>query len=371
MGMLNARERFGPPALASAMFNVVAIVGGFVLWAMGLSHRAVAVGWAVATLFGGLAQFAIQLPRLLREGWRFHFDWAPDDVNLRAIASLMAPATIGMAAVPINLLVSSRFASSEGGAVSWLDYAFRILYLPIGVFGVAVGTVATTGLAKQAAARDLAAMADTIRRSLRNLAFLTIPSTVGLVVLAAPIVRLLYERGKFTSDNTPPTAAALAIYALGLVAYSSIKVLAPAFYALGHPRVPLIASAAAVASNVATMVLLHPYFGHGGVAAGVVVSTFINVLVLGVALRRAVGPFGGPGLWGFLARVVGSALMMGVVASLAARAVESRLGTHGLVARALDALVPVSLGAAVYFGLTALLQVGEARSLLAAVRRRR
>ena len=151
MGMLNAEERFGPPAFAPAMFNVVAILWGVGLWASGFDAAQVAIGWAIGTLLGGIAQFVIQVPPLRAKGWRFVPDWAPGDPGIRRIGSLMGPATIGLAAVQVNIFVNSIFASHEPGAVSWLEYAFRILYLPIGIFGVAVGTVATSGLARRAA----------------------------------------------------------------------------------------------------------------------------------------------------------------------------------------------------------------------------
>jgi putative peptidoglycan lipid II flippase len=371
MGMLNAEERFGRPAIASAMFNLVSIAGAVLFWALGLDPRSVALGWSITTLLGGLAQFLIQLPELHAEGWRLRFDWAPRDPDLGRIASLMAPAIVGMAAVQINLFVSSYFASFDEGAVSWLDYAFRILYLPIGVFGVSVGTVATTGLAKQAAARDMPALAATVQRSLRSLAFLTVPSTVGLAVLAVPIVRLLYEHGRFKPSATPPTAAALAIYALGLVAYSSIKVLAPAFYALGRPRIPLLASASAVVANIGTTVLLHPILGYRGIAAGLVVATFVNVLVLSVTLKRTVGPVLGPGAVSFVVRMGTAAALMGAVVHLLAEALVQRLGTHGLTAQAITALVPCAVGGALYMGVALALRVPEAMGLAAILRRRR
>src|SRR5207253_7621724 len=168
--------------------------------------------------------------------------WAPRDPGIRAIAGLMAPATVGLAAVQVNIFTGTVFASQEPSAVSWLQYAFRILYVPVGVFGVAAGTIATTGLARRAAAGAMEGLRDTLGRSVSLLAFLTLPATVGLVVLGEPIVRLLFERGRFHAVDTEATAHALALYAIGLVGYTGVKVLAPAFYALGAPRDALAAS---------------------------------------------------------------------------------------------------------------------------------
>ena len=152
----------------------------------------------------------------------------------------MAPATVGLAAVQVNIFVNSIFASHEPGAVSWLDYAFRLLYLPIGLFGVALGTIATAGLARRAAEGDMEGLRATLRQALSMLAYLTLPASVGPDGCSGvPIVRLLYQHGRFTADGHPADRDALFLYSFGLVGYTGVKVLAPAFYALGRPRVPL------------------------------------------------------------------------------------------------------------------------------------
>jgi putative peptidoglycan lipid II flippase len=371
MGMLNAEERYGPPALAPSLFNLVSIVWGAMLWALGLDLFSVVVGWAVGTLLGGLAQFLIQVPPLWRAGWRFRPEWAPGDPGIRAIAGLMAPATIGLAAVEVNIFVSTIFASHEPGAVSWLTYAFRILYLPIGVFGVALGTIATTGLARRAAAGDMDGLRETLRQSLRMLAFLTLPATVGLMVLGLPIIRLLFERGRFGSHDTERTAAALTLYAVGLMAYAGVKVLAPAFYSLGRPRVPLLASASAVATNLVVILALHPRIGYRAVALGTSLGALVNATVLLVTFERRVGGLRGAGLASPLMRMAAAAAIMGPAAWAAAQLMERMAGTSGLAAQALTGLVPVASGALVYFGVARLLRIPEARSLIGALRRRR
>jgi len=372
MGMLNAEGEFGRPASAQSVFNVVAIAGALLFWWMGLPPDLVAVGWSIATLVGGLAQLLIQLPPLYAQGWRFRFDWAPGDPAVRRLGAQMAPAVFGMAAVQVNIFVSTLFLSKDDGAITWLQLAFRLLYLPIGLFGVALGTVATTSLARQAATGDISGLGATVQRALRNLAFLTVPSTVGLMLLAEPIVRLLFNHGRFAErpENAPNTAAALAIYSVGLVAYASVKVLAPAFYAMGQPRVPLVASASAVAANVATVVLLHPYLGFGGIAAGLVVSTFVNVLVLGLVLRQRVGPVPGPGIAGFAIRVGVATAAMGVVVHFGAGALAARLGIASTLAQAIVTFVPIAAGAALYFALAWALHVPEAVTLFGTIRRR-
>jgi putative peptidoglycan lipid II flippase len=367
MGMLNAHHRFGTPAFAPAVFNLVAIAWAAGLWWAGFAPAQVAMGWAVGTLAGGAAQFLIQVPPLVREGWRFRALWAPGDPDLRAVARLMAPATVGLAAVQVNIFVNTLFASFEPGAVSWLQYAFRILYLPIGIFGVAVGTVVTTGLAHRAAAGDLDGMRQAVDRALRLLGFLTVPATAGLMTLATPIVRLLFERGLFGSRDTAQTAAALVLFSVGLVAYTSVKVLAPAFYALGRPRIPLLASAAAVATNLAFVLAGHGRLGFRVIALGTAAGSVVNVVVLLVAFERRVGSLRRDGLPASLAKVAVASLGMAAATWPAARLLEELVGTRGLAAQAVTALGPIALGLAVYGALAWLLRVHELREVLGTV----
>jgi putative peptidoglycan lipid II flippase len=370
MGMLNAEERFGPPALSPALFNVVTIAFGAVLWAMKLPPDQVVLGWAIATLAGGLAQFLVQVPALWRAGWRFRPEWAPHDPALREMGRLMAPATVGLAAVQVNIFVNSWFASHDQGAVSWLDCAFRLLYLPIGLFGVALGTIATAGLARRVADRDTEGLRRTLRQTLSMLAYLTIPASAGLVAVGEPIVRLIYERRRFTADDTAATAAALAIYSCGLVGYTGVKVLAPAFYALGRPRLPLIASASAVATNIVVVLATFSLLGYRAIALGTALGSLMNVTILFAAFERRVGGLFGSGLFRGIGRMLPAAAAMGLSAWSLAALLERWLGTHGAAAQLATGLVPVVAGVAVYGLLTRALGVEEADALWGIVRRR-
>jgi putative peptidoglycan lipid II flippase len=275
----------------------------------------------------------------------------------------MAPATVGLAAVQLNIFVSSRFASQEPGAVSWLDYAFRLLYLPIGLFGVALGTIATSGLARRAAEGDMAGLRETLRQALSMLVYLTVPATVGLMVLGVPVVRLLYERGRFTPADTEGTATALLGYSIGLVGYSGVKVLAPAFYALGRPRVPLLASGLAVATNLVVILALHRQVGFRAIALGTALGSLLNLGLLGIVFERRVGGLFGHGLFRPIARMVLAAGAMGALAGLSAAGLERLLGTRGLAAQLATGLVPVAVGVGAYLLLTRALRVGEAEVL--------
>jgi putative peptidoglycan lipid II flippase len=370
MGMLNAEGRFAVPALAPALFNFVAIAWAALLWALGLSVEQVVVGWALGTLLGGLAQFLVQVPSLRRLGWRFRPEWGLRDPGLARMATLMAPATVGLAAVQVNIFVSSRYASEQTGAVSWLDYAFRLLYLPIGLFGVALGTIATAGLARRAAEGDMEGLRNTLRQSLSMLAYLTVPATVGLMALGVPVVRLLYERGRFTPADTEGTAAALALYSLGLVGYTGVKVLAPAFYALDAPRVPLLASLCAVGTNLVVIWTFHGRMGFRAIAVGTALGSLVNAALLGGFFEKRVGGLFGNGLFRPVARMALAAAAMGGLAWLTAAGLERVVGTRGLGAQLATGLVPVAVGVLLYGLLTRALRVGEADALWRALRGR-
>jgi len=203
MGMLNTSGSFFVPAMSSSFFNLGSIIGGVSLALLlpGFGQPAI-VGMAWGTLIGGLMQLLIQLPTLRKTGFRFKPQLKLCDPGLKRILWLMLPATIGLSATQINIFVNTNFASScVEGSVSWLNYAFRMVQLPIGVFGVAFSIAAMPVLAKHAAQKDLAGLRQTFTSSLVMVFSLTIPATVGLILLAQPIIRLIFEHGAFTAGD--------------------------------------------------------------------------------------------------------------------------------------------------------------------------
>jgi putative peptidoglycan lipid II flippase len=199
----------------------------------------------------------------------------------------MLPATIGLSATQINIFVNTNFAAScAEGSVSWLNYAFRLVQLPIGLFGVALSIAVMPVLARQAADKDLASLKQTCISSLVMVFALAIPATAGLMLLSQPIIRLIFEHGAFTATDTLQTAAALSWYAIGLFAYSAIKVMVPAFYALGNTRFPVIGSFLGVAANVVTITLVIDQLQHRGIALATSCAMILNFVFLGTVLCR-------------------------------------------------------------------------------------
>src|SRR3984885_6598857 len=219
MGMLNAKNRFGVPAMASSFFNIGSIVGGIGLGFWFDPHfgpRAL-IGLAFATLIGGGLQLAVQLPSLARLGYRFRPDIHWRDPGIKAILLLMGPAVIAASTTQVNVLVNSMFASTLGdGAIFWLAIAFRLMQLPLGLFGVALGTVTLPLLSRLVVAGHMTGFRDELARAMRLMFLLTIPSTIGLMMLAELIISVLYQHGRFDATQAAQAGGALRFYAIGL-----------------------------------------------------------------------------------------------------------------------------------------------------------
>ncbi len=291
MGMLNAKDVFGVPAMASSFFNLGSIIGGAGFGYLLDPHfgsRAL-IGLSLGTLVGGLAQLLVQVPSLVRIGFKFRPDFKWRDPGVRNILLLMGPATIAASAVQVNVAVNSGFASSLGdGPMTWLNIAFRLMQLPLGLFGVAIATVTLPLVSRSAALGNSVEFRGALAHSLRLVLLLTIPSAIGLIILAEPIISLIYQHGRFTAEATRQTASALRFYAIGLAGYSGVKVLAPAFYAINKRNLPMLVSLFSIAVNFG----LNWFFrfrlgwGHQGLALSTSAVAITNFLLLYLMMRN-------------------------------------------------------------------------------------
>lgn len=291
MGMLNAKNVFGMPAMASSFFNLGSITGGVVLgyWLDPHFGPLALTGLAIGTLFGGALQLGVQLPHLHRLGFRYRPDFHWRDPGVRAVLGLMGPSVIAASTTQFNVLINSIFASHLGdGPIFWLAIAFRLMQLPLGLFGVALGTVTLPLLARLAVSGNMSAFRGELSRGMRLAFLMTIPCTVGLVMLAGPIVSVLYEHGRFDAFQSAEAAGALRYYAIGLAGYAALKVLVNAFYALDQRRTPMYTSFFAVALNL----LLNWIFtrelgwGHRGLAFSTGCVATCNFLLLYGLMHR-------------------------------------------------------------------------------------
>ncbi len=301
MGVLNAHHRFFTSALGPAVLNV-----GMILSVLVLAPRfeVPILALAVGVLVGGAGQFVIQLPEIRRAGVPLLPSAELSHPALKRISRLLGPAVFGLAAVQLNVFVNTLLASLlPGGSISFLYYADRVVEFPLGVFGIAVATAALPSMAKQAAWRDLTGLTDTLNFALRLSCFVAVPASVALWLLREPITRVLFERGRFGPEDTQATAWALGFFAIGLTAFSAMRIVAQAFYALEDPRTPVQVGIAAVGLNVLFAIALMGPLKHGGLALSASASAAFNLAALLWLLRRRLGPLGGRRIMASLARV--------------------------------------------------------------------
>jgi putative peptidoglycan lipid II flippase len=373
MGMLNALHHYFLPAFSPAMFNVVSIACTLalvpVMPALGLPEvTAIAIG----TVTGGFAQWAMQWPMLRREGLRYRavVDW--HDEGLRRMLLMMGPGTIGLAATQINLLVASYLASSETGVVSTLEWAFRLMYLPIGLFGVSIAAATLPAVSRQHAEQDTQAVRTTVANGLSLMLMLNIPATVGLLVLATPIVRVMYEHGRFTAHDTIATAAALQLYAIGLVGYSIVRIVSPVFYAIGANRTPVLVGVATVLLNALLSVILvrETSLAYDGLPLATSVAAIFNCIVLLVLLRRHLDGIDGARLATSIGRIALASLAMGVAAFAADRGLARQLPDGRLIMEVTRLVVSIGTGLGVLAAAAFMLRIREFHLAIAAVTRR-
>jgi putative peptidoglycan lipid II flippase len=316
MGMLNSLNRFFVPALSPAMFNVASILCAILLVPLmprvGLPPI---TAMAIGVLIGGAGQILAQWPVLHKEGYRYRPVVDVREPGLRQVLILMGPGTLGLAATQINVFVNTVLATGEGtGAVSWLNYAFRLMYLPLGIFGVSIATAAVPAIARHAARDDIPGMRHEVANGIAMMTVLNVPATLGLIVLARPIIAMLFERGAFAPRDTDATAAALVCYAIGLIGYSVVEVVSPTFYALHESRKPVMVSAASVLVNAALNIMFVRRFGYLGLAVGTSLTALLNASVLLDMLRRRLGGIEGTRLLGVFGRTLAASIVMATAA---------------------------------------------------------
>jgi len=377
MGVLNACNQFGVPAMSSTFFNLGSVAFGLVLGFLLGPHFGLApiVGMAYGVVLGGLLQLLWQVPALHRAGFRFRprLDWSHP--GLRHIIRLMGPAILGNAAVQVNVMVNTIFASTivdplrgVNGPVSWLQYAFRFMQLPLGLFGVAIASATLPAISRSAASGNLEEFGRTLSRSLGTVFLLTLPSSVGLALLGDSMIGMIYEGGKFQAYDTRQTALALAWYAVGLAGYSAAKVLAPAFYALGDARVPALVSLASILINylVALSMLRVAHLGHAGLAVATSGVALFAALTLFVVLSRRIRTIPVRRLLASLAKIGLASLIMAGAVAFSSHWIAGELGVSRW-ACLINLAVSIPLGAGVFCGLCRLWRVEELEAAARAV----
>ncbi len=391
MGVLNTKGIFGIPASASTVFNVVSIFFGLGIaywlsgggWLKSVDRNAVPelpaqwaiIGMAFGTLIGGAAQLLMQIPSLLKVGFRFTPLLSFKDEGVRKVMRLMGPAILGTSAVQINVLVNLAIVSGIDGGRSWLGYAFRLMQFPIGVFGVAIGIASVPVLSRMASENRFDDFRDTLSSSLKLVFLLTLPSACGLIVLGEPIIRLIYSRGAFTEADVSMTAFALAAYSVGLTGYAAIKILSPAFYALNDAKTPMMIAVGSIAVNTLASFffrdLLGRYdLGHVGVALATSSVALVNFFALALLMRKRIGGLNGREIFKAFTKIAVASTVLSAVCYFSYRLLNDSLGAKTLTVKFLEVFIPILLGGIAFAAVSKILRVGEIDKLFNTLKRK-
>jgi len=365
MGILNAHQHFLLPALAPVVYNLSIIAGAWFLgpvWGV--------KGLAFGVVMGSLGHLLIQLPKVFAYGLRYQFILAPTDPGVREVARLMAPRVMGIAAVQLNFVWDTFLASwLTAGSIATLDYGRRVMLLPVGIVSQAVATAAFPTFAALAAKRSWDELQEVFIAALRGILYLTVPATVGLLILGRPIIQVLYQRNAFTEVSTQNTVWALWFYSIGLVAHSMVEILTRAFYSLRNTRTPVIVGVASMGMNILLSLLLMQAFAglnlapHGGIALASAIAVIIEMAWLMLLLKRLPGNLSVSALKAALPPILLSGLAM-------AAALGAFLLAFGGKSAWLVAPGGIMVGGIVYVAVSYALGAAEPRLLLRQARQR-
>jgi putative peptidoglycan lipid II flippase len=365
MSYLNTERSFFVPSVAPALLDLCWIFVPVLMFSWYVARGKEPIfGLAIGVLVGGLMQFLVQTPLLRRKGFR----WSPilsfRDPEFRRVMALFIPVAIGLAGTRINVLVNTILVTPLAqGSVSWLGYAFRIMHLPLGLFGIGIGTVALPSLSKLAIENDTAAIRGTLTDSLKMVLFLTIPTSALIACLAVPVTRAIYERGRFTAADTAAVAGALILYTLGIPFMSVLRNVAAVFYAYKDAKTPMYASFASIGLNILVNVTLMWVIGYLAFPLSTALAAILNVGVLYALLPRKVGPMELGPLAAYSAKLAVASAAGGGVAWLGNRLIAGQWGIS-FFATAGSVIACGLLGLGVFFAVSRLLGVTETRDYL-------
>ncbi|HIA66526.1 TPA: murein biosynthesis integral membrane protein MurJ [Candidatus Poribacteria bacterium] len=366
MGILNGRGKFGVPAMASSFFNISTIIIGVLGYHLGPKAGFHPVtGLAVGTLVGGGTQFFIQLPSMWCVGFRYRLLISFKDKRVKQVFFLVVPAILGVAAVQINVLVNGMFASAGENWLSWIAWAFRLMHLPIGIFGVAISTVALPNLAGFVSRGEIEEFRESFSFALRLVFLLTIPASVGLMVLSKPICQLIYGIGK-NFENTDPIAVTLFFYSFGLCGYSAVKIVTDGFYAFNDTKTPVKVSLLAVGLNIVLNYFFIFKLGleYRSLALSTSCTITLNFLLLLILLRRKIGSLALEGIWHFLIKLGFASTIMGISCWITSSIIKNQMSADSLIGRLLEVFLPISTGLLVLVVMYKLLKIRELDQLL-------
>lgn len=366
IGILNSYKHFTAPAIGGVLYNLGIIVFGLIL-----ARDFGIIGFAIGVVVGSILNFGIMIPPLLKRGFKYKFSLNWRHPGVKKIAMLMLPMLLGLAVAQINLIVNQNLASLlPGGIVSALKAAQRIMQLPIGIFAIAVAVAIFPTLTEYAAKKERDQFKITMGLGIRTVVFITLPAAVVLMALRVPIVRLLFEQGQFTPENTAATAYALFFYGFGIFAYSANQVLNRTFYALEDTKTPVIIGISTIFLNLILNLALMRVLGHGGLALAYSIAGIYGMAMLLFFLRRKIGGIDGKNMIASFIKTGGAGIVMGVATYYTAQFLELIVDITTKFGQLIQVSVAVAVAGIVYYGLTRLLNMEELDMMLGILKRR-
>jgi putative peptidoglycan lipid II flippase len=364
MGLLTSLKSFAAPAFSPVLLNVSIIAACFLLKDR---FDPPVMSLVVGVLVGGLAQVILLFGTLARRGIYPRLGLALSHPGLRMMGLLLLPTLVGQAVGQVNLLVDSIFADSLGPEkVSSLYFANRLLQLPLGVFGVAISTVALATMSTYATRGETGKLVETLRRGLGMVCFFTFPAAIGLAVLREPVIRLLFQHGAhFDEAATEEVAYALLFYLIGMASFASVKTLVSAFYSMKETRVPVLCASISMVANVGLNFLLIRPLQIGGLALATTISFTLNLVLLVTMLRRRLGTLGLTQVARAASRIGVSAALMGLAVWSVLRWTTTITSSAAISGRLVQVAGPIAVGVIVYFALCRLFRVTEVGEFLA------
>ena len=310
-GVLNSLNYFTTPAIATVILNIT-IISSLIFLTPIIGIKGLVVG----VIVGGIFEVLIQVPQLRKRGFVFKKGFQLSHQLVKRIGKLLLPRAIGTAVYQMSVFIDTMLASLSwvvgAGGVAALYFSTRLVQLPLAIFGISLATAALPKMTKEAATSDIVALKDTVSFSLRAVFAVMIPAAVGLMVLAKPIVRILFQRGEFTSYSTNITVSALFFYSIGLFAYAGIKILVSTFYAMGDTKTPVRTAVIALGINVVLNLILMWPLKIGGLALATAIASISNFAVLYVILNKRIGDIGTKKIMSSFLRILFSGFVMGV-----------------------------------------------------------
>ena len=363
IGVLHTFNHFVAPAFASVVWNATIICGILIFWrSLTVLHLVFAI------LAGGALQLLLQAYSLSRRGPFFNVREGFLHEGAKKVGRLLLPRMLGAGVYQINIIVDRILASLQfivgKGAVAALYYGNRLFQLPLALFGIAIATAALPMMSSLAVEKNIVKLKEAVSFSIRNMLFLSVPASVRLLLLSRPIIKVIFQRGEFTSYATDITSAVLFFYAIGLVAYGAVKILVVAFYSMQDTLTPVKVASLTLVVNIVLNVILMVPLKAGGLALATSIAGFVNCGLLFVILKKRIGRFGEKEILNSFLKIMGASLIMACITYALIRFVS----WDGGIKDAVNLILIICASIVAYLSLAKLLKLREMETLLTWIR---